>query len=82
MQRRRRAAQRIAGPDRRGAADLDAANSGMGEKGLRVLAFAARLVADDELDAMVADPMSLTQDLAFVGMAGMIDPFAPRRRMR
>ena len=55
-------------------ADLDAANARMGEQGLRVLAFAARLVADDELDAMVEDPMSLTQDLAFVGMAGMIDP--------
>jgi P-type Ca2+ transporter type 2C len=55
-------------------ADVDAANARMGEKGLRVLAFAARLVADDELDAMARDPMSLTQDLAFVGMAGMIDP--------
>ncbi len=55
-------------------ADLDAANARMGEQGLRVLAFAARLVADDELDVMVQDPMSLTQDLAFVGMAGMIDP--------
>jgi P-type Ca2+ transporter type 2C len=55
-------------------ADLDAANLRMGEKGLRVLAFATRLVAEDELDAMAKDPMSLTQDLAFVGMAGMIDP--------
>jgi P-type Ca2+ transporter type 2C len=55
-------------------ADLDAANVRMGQQGLRVLAFAARLVGDDELDVMVTDPMSLTQDLAFVGMAGMIDP--------
>src|SRR4051812_3897927 len=55
-------------------ADLDAANVRMGEQGLRVLAFAARLVADGELDAMAKDPMTLTQDLAFVGMAGMIDP--------
>ena len=55
-------------------ADLDAANARMGEKGLRVLAFAARLIADDELDTMTNDPMSLTHDLAFVGMAGMIDP--------
>ena len=46
----------------------------MGEDGLRVLAFAVRLVADDELDTMMADPMSLTHDLAFVGMVGMIDP--------
>ena len=55
-------------------ADLDAANARMGEQGLRVLAFAIRLVADDELDAMAQTPMALTQGLAFVGMAGMIDP--------
>ena len=55
-------------------ADLEAANRRMGEDGLRVLAFAVRLVADDELDTMMADPMSLTHDLAFVGMVGMIDP--------
>ena len=55
-------------------AELDAANARMGEKGLRVLAFAARLIAEDEVEAMKADPMSLTHDLAFVGMAGIIDP--------
>ncbi len=55
-------------------ADIDAANERMGEKGLRVLAFAARLISDDELQAMSDDPMSLTQDLGFVGMVGMIDP--------
>ena len=31
-------------------ADIDAANARMGEQGLRVLAFAARFVEDDELD--------------------------------
>jgi hypothetical protein len=35
----------------------------MGEQGLRVLAFAARFVEDDELDAMSRDPMSLTREL-------------------
>jgi Ca2+-transporting ATPase len=55
-------------------ADLDAANARMGEQGLRVLAFAARLIAEDEVEAMQADPMAMTQGLAFVGMAGMIDP--------
>ncbi len=46
----RRPAQRVAGADgRRPATDIEAANERMGEKGLRVLAFAARLVADDEL---------------------------------
>ena len=55
-------------------AGIEAANARMGEKGLRVLAFAARLVGDDETQAMADDPMSLTHDLAFVGMVGIIDP--------
>jgi Ca2+-transporting ATPase len=50
------------------------ANERMGRKGLRVLAFAARLVAEDELGTMTDDPMSLTQGLSFVGLAGIIDP--------
>jgi len=54
--------------------DIDAANARMGKSGLRVLAFAARFVGDDELDAMQKDPMSLTQNLDFVGMVGIIDP--------
>ncbi|TCC03699.1 cation-translocating P-type ATPase [Kribbella soli] len=55
-------------------AGIDDANLRMGQKGLRVLAFAARLVADDELATMTGDPMSLTKGLSFVGMAGIIDP--------
>ena len=55
-------------------AGIDEANARMGGKGLRVLAFAARFVGDDELGAMAEDPMSLTHDLAFVGMVGIIDP--------
>src|SRR6476660_3352555 len=50
------------------------ANERMGRQGLRVLAFAARLVADDELATMSEDPMALTRGLSFVGMAGIIDP--------
>jgi P-type Ca2+ transporter type 2C len=61
-------------------ADIDAANERMGEQGLRVLAFAARFVEDDELQAMTDDPMSLTQGLAFVGMVGIIDPLRPEAR--
>ena len=53
---------------------IDAANERMGEKGLRVLAFAFRLVEEAEAAAMADDPMSLTKDLTFVGMVGIIDP--------
>ncbi len=56
---------------------IDEANERMGGQGLRVLAFAARVVGEDELDAMTVDPMSLTRDLAFVGMVGIIDPLRP-----
>ena len=55
-------------------AGIEAANVRMGEKGLRVLAFAARLVDPDELATVADDPMALTHDLAFVGMTGIIDP--------
>jgi P-type Ca2+ transporter type 2C len=54
--------------------DIDAANARMGEQGLRVLAFAARFVDDAEQQAMRDDPMTLTHDLSFVGMVGIIDP--------
>ncbi|WP_405068980.1 cation-translocating P-type ATPase [Kribbella sp. NBC_01510] len=53
---------------------IDEANTRMGQKGLRVLAFAARLVSEDELGTMTGDPMSLTTGLSFVGLAGIIDP--------
>jgi Ca2+-transporting ATPase len=55
-------------------AGIEAANARMGEQGLRVLAFAARLVGDGELQAMEDDPMSLTRELSFVAMVGIIDP--------
>ena len=55
-------------------AGITAANTRMAEKGLRVLAFAARLIGDDQLGVMNADPMALTNRLAFVGMVGIIDP--------
>jgi Ca2+-transporting ATPase len=54
--------------------EIDAANARMGEQGLRVLAFAARFVDEDEVPAMEQDPMSLAKDLDFVGMVGIIDP--------
>ncbi len=45
------------------------------DKGLRVLAFAARIVDQGELSAMNDDPMSHVTDLDFVGMlVGIINP--------
>ena len=39
-----------------------------------MLAFAARFVTDDEIAAAADDAMSLTHDLGFVGLVGIIDP--------
>jgi P-type Ca2+ transporter type 2C len=61
-------------------AEVDAANARMGEQGLRVLAFAARIIADDEVEAMTADPMAFAEELGFVGMVGMIDPLRPEAK--
>jgi P-type Ca2+ transporter type 2C len=55
-------------------AQIEAANTKMGEEGLRVLAFAVRIINDDEQEVMARDPMSLTTGLGFVGMVGIIDP--------
>ena len=56
---------------------IDDANDRMGGKGLRVLAFAARVVADEESATMVDDPMGLVHGLSFVGLVGIIDPLRP-----
>ncbi|MBV6757810.1 cation-translocating P-type ATPase [Rhodococcus opacus] len=56
--------------------ELTAANRELSEKGLRVLAFAARRLEGQE-DAAAADPMSFVEDLTFVGMVGIIDPLRP-----
>ena len=53
---------------------VEDANERMAEKGLRVLAFAARLLDESDVAAMESDPMSLVQDLSFAGMVGIIDP--------
>ena len=51
------------------------ANVRMGQQGLRVLAFALRLIeTEPDRAAVESDPMSLAHDLAFAGMAGIIDP--------
>ncbi|QSE91598.1 cation-transporting P-type ATPase [Rhodococcus pseudokoreensis] len=56
--------------------ELTAANRELSEKGLRVLAFAARRL-DGQEDSAAADPMSFVEDLTFVGMVGIIDPLRP-----
>jgi Ca2+-transporting ATPase len=53
---------------------IEAANDEMGGNGLRVLAFAVRLIADADVAAATVDPMAFTTDLMFVGMVGIIDP--------
>ncbi|MDT2004866.1 cation-translocating P-type ATPase [Rhodococcus opacus] len=56
--------------------ELTEANRALSEKGLRVLAFAARRL-DGQEEAVAADPMSFVEDLTFVGMVGIIDPLRP-----
>jgi Ca2+-transporting ATPase len=56
---------------------IEAANRRMGEQGLRVLAFAARIIAPEDQPMLSVDPMRLTRDLGFVGMVGIIDPLRP-----
>ena len=57
--------------------ELGAANTRMGEQGLRVLSFAARLIDEQDLPAVREDPMAFVRELVFVGMVGMIDPLRP-----
>ncbi|AOW93676.1 metal-transporting ATPase [Rhodococcus sp. WMMA185] len=56
--------------------ELVEANRALSEKGLRVLAFAARRL-DAREEAVQADPMSFVEDLTFIGMIGIIDPLRP-----
>ncbi|WP_395656209.1 cation-translocating P-type ATPase [Nocardioides sp.] len=54
--------------------DIAAANERMGQQGLRVLAFAARLVDEGDEATMASDPMQLAIGLSFIGLTGIIDP--------
>jgi Ca2+-transporting ATPase len=51
-----------------------AANQRLSEQGLRVLAFAARDLDDDQMTAAVADPMAAVEGLTLVSLVGIIDP--------
>lgn len=53
------------------------ANQRLSEAGLRVLAFAFRLIGPDDRAAALADPMAAVGDLVLVGLTGIIDPLRP-----
>ena len=50
------------------------ANRQLSERGLRVLAFAARDLPDEAMTAALDDPMGAVQDLMLVSLVGIIDP--------
>jgi Ca2+-transporting ATPase len=50
------------------------ANQQLSEKGLRVLAFAARDLDDAAMSSAVEDPMAAVHDLIMVALVGIIDP--------
>jgi Ca2+-transporting ATPase len=61
-------------------AAIDAANEDMGSRGLRVLAFAARVLNASDEAVMQSDPKALAENLGFVAMVGIIDPLRPEAK--
>jgi Ca2+-transporting ATPase len=56
------------------------ANQQLSEKGLRVLAFAARDLDDGAMSAAIEDPMAAVHDLIMVALVGIIDPLRTEAR--
>jgi Ca2+-transporting ATPase len=54
--------------------EILAANQQLSERGLRVLAFAARELDDAAMSAALGDPMAAVTRLTLVGLVGIIDP--------
>jgi len=54
--------------------EILAANRELSERGLRVLAFAARDMDDAAMSAALADPMAAVTDLVFGVLVGIMDP--------
>jgi len=54
--------------------EIMAANRQLSERGLRVLAFAARDLDDQAMSAALADPMAAVTDLVLVALVGIVDP--------
>ena len=60
--------------------EILAANRQLSERGLRVLAFAARDLDDATMSAAVADPMAAVTDLVLVALVGIMDPLRTEAR--
>lgn len=56
-----------------------AANERLSKQGLRVLAFAARILNGRE-DEVADDPMAFADELRFIGMVGIVDPLRPEAK--
>jgi Ca2+-transporting ATPase len=54
--------------------DVLAANQQLSERGLRVLAFAARDLDDASMASAISDPMESVAELVLVALVGIIDP--------
>ena len=59
---------------------IEMANETMAQKGLRVLAFATRLLDEADIPSLTKDPMAFTQELSFVGIAGSSTRCGPKPR--
>jgi Ca2+-transporting ATPase len=60
--------------------EILAANRQLSERGLRVLAFAARDLDEEAMTAALADPMAAVTDLVMVALVGIVDPLRTEAR--